>query len=294
MSVVELQADVALAVHAELGEGPVWDDRDGSLLFVDIAGRAVHRYHPATGSSSSFATGVEIGAAGLRDDGGLVLALAAGFARCGAGGEDIEAVPGFATEVALVRFNDGEVDPWGRFVAGTMHWGASDPVGGLYRLSPDGSVEQLLSGVTISNGLAWTADRTALYYVDTPTLRVDRFDVDPDDGTMTGRRRAITIDADEHGSPDGIALDVEGCIWVACYEGARVCRFTPEGVLDKIVRLPVSCVTSVAFGGAHLDQLYVTTGRSDDESGVSAPEAHGGDLFVVDPSVAGMLPARFG
>jgi sugar lactone lactonase YvrE len=294
VSVVELRAEVALGVQASLGEGPVWDERDGTLVFVDIEQGSVYRYDPSSGRAVSFSTGTHVGAVGLRSDGGLVLALLDGFALSGPAGEALEPVPGFATDASAVRFNDGEVDPWGRFVAGTMDWGFVKPVGSLYRLSPDGEVETLLSGVTISNGLAWTPDRTVMYYVDTPTLGVDAFDVDPDDGTMTRRHRVITIDEAEHGRPDGIALDVEGCVWVACYWGSRVCRFTPEGRLDKVVHLPASCVTSVAFAGPRLDQLYITTARTDLDAGRLAGEPHAGDLFVVDPGVAGIAPARFG
>lgn len=293
MSPRELTAELALDVGAALGEGPVWDERNQTLVFVDIQGALVYRYDPASGRVASFATGSTVGSVGLRVDGGLVLALAGGFARSGGAGEELEPVTGFATDTSLMRFNDGEVDPWGRFVAGTMAWG-HEPLGALFRLAPDGSVEQLLAGVTISNGLAWSTDRRALYYVDTPTLGVDVFDVDPGDGSMTGRRRTIDVDRSEHGQPDGIALDADGGLWIACYGGGRVCRFTPTGHLDTIVRLPVSCVTSVAFGGSRLDQLYITSARTDVSPAALAAEPRAGDLFVVEPGTTGIAPARFG
>ncbi len=294
MSVRELRADVALEVQALLGEGPVWDDRDSSLLFVDIEGERVHRFDPSTGAHTSFATGAVVGSVGLRADGGLVLAMLGGFALSGPSGEDLEPVAGFAADATRVRFNDGEVDPWGRFVAGTMDWGKTEPLGELYELSPDGSVTTLVTGVTISTGLAWTPDHRTLYYVDTPTLGVDVFDVDPVDGTLSGRRRHLDIEEAEHGRPDGIALDVEGCLWVAFYGGSRVCRFTPDGQLDTIVRLPASCVTSVAFAGEDLDTLFVTTARTDLEASARAGEPHAGALFVVEPGTSGLSPARFG
>lgn len=294
MSVRELHAEVALGVQALLGEGPVWDDRDGSLLFVDIEGERVHRYDPSSGRQSSFSTGAAIGSVGMRSDGGLVLALLGSFARCGASGEGLELVPGFSTDAGRVRFNDGEVDPWGRFVAGTMDWEKSAPLGELYQLAPDGTVTTLVTGVTISNGLAWSPDRRVLYYVDTPTLGVDVFDVDPADGTLSGRRRHVDIDEAEHGRPDGIALDAEGCLWVAFYGGSRVCRFTPAGALDAIVRVPASCVTSIAFAGSRLDTLYITSARTDLDPAARAAEPHAGDLFVVDPGTSGLPPCRFG
>ena len=294
MSVAELTAEIAHPTSALLGEGPVWDETTSTLLFVDIESDAVHRYDPSSGALTSFATGSAVGAVVLRQDGGLVLALVDHFAFGDASGENIEAVPGFVTNAAEVRFNDGKVDPWGRFVAGTMHWGHVDPIGSLYRLSPGGQVEELLSAVTISNGLAWTEDRRSMYYIDTPTSGVDVFDVDPDDGSMTGRRRLATLDADIHGHPDGMALDTEGCLWVACYWGSRVCRFTPDGVLDTIVHVPTRCVTSVAFAGSNLDTMYITSAKTDLSEKERGEDHHAGHLFVVDPGVSGLVSNRFG
>ncbi len=290
----ELEAELALEVGALLGEGPLWDERDRSLLFVDIEGELVHRFRPTSGEHTSFPTGAPVGSVGLRADGGLVLAVHDHFARSGPGGEELAVLPGFAVDGTAVRFNDGEVDPWGRYVAGTMDWAKDRPLGSLFQLAPDGSVATLVEGVTISNGLAWSADRRLLYYVDTPTLGVDLFDVDPMDGRISGRRRTLEVEEAEHGRPDGIALDTDGCLWVACYGGGRVCRFTPSGLLDAIVRVPASCVTSVAFGGPRLDDLYITTARTDLEPAALAAEPRAGDLFVADPGVGGFAPARFG
>jgi sugar lactone lactonase YvrE len=293
VSVVELTAEPLFKVRARLGEGPVWDERDGSLVFVDIDGAAVHRFRLADGRHTSFSTGVHVGAVGLRAEGGLVLALLDHFAFTDEQGSDLERVPGFTSDAAAVRFNDGEVDPWGRFVAGTMAWSLAAPLGSLYQLSPDGSVSSLVKGVTCSNGLAWTDDRTRLYYVDTPTQRIDAFDVDPDTGALLGRGSAIEVPA-AHGSPDGLTLDAEGCIWLACYGGSRVCRYTPAGVLDRLVRLPASLVTSVAFGGPDLDQLYITTASAGLDAGRLAAEPFAGDLFVAHPRVQGRPTNRFG
>lgn len=293
MTIAELSAERVLSVGALLGEGPVWDARDSTLVFVDIDGALVHRYDPSSGRDETFSTAEPVGAVGLRADGGLVLALATGFALSDRAGDGLERVAGFAPPSASVRFNDGEVDPWGRFLAGTMDRAQREPAGSLYRLDPTGAVETLVGGVTISNGLAFSEDRRTLYYVDTPTGQVDAFDVDPDSGEISGRRRAFPV-APEHGMPDGIALDTDGCCWVACYWGSRVCRFTPDGTLDSIVRLPVSCVTSVAFGGPGLRELYVTTAKVDLDERARAAEPDAGDLFVVSTGAAGFEPSRFG
>jgi sugar lactone lactonase YvrE len=294
MSVRELHADLALGVQALLGEGPVWDDRESSLLFVDIEGERVHRFDPSSGRESSFATGAPIGSVALRRDGGLVLALLDHFALCGSSGEELAAIPGFSADASRVRFNDGEVDPWGRFVAGTMDWGKSAPLGELYQLAPDGTVTTLVTGATLSTGLAGAPDRRRLYSVDSPPVGVAVGGLAPADGTLSGRRRHVDIDESEHGRPDGIALDTEGCLWVAFYGGSRVCRFTPTGALDTIVRVPASCVTSVAFAGPRLDTLYITSARTDLDAAARAAEPHAGDLFVVDPGVSGLAAGRFG
>lgn len=288
----ESAAEHVQSVGALVGECPLWDDESSSLVFVDILGCRVHRYHPGTGESSHFSTQVPVGSVGLCPDGSFVLALSNHFARCGPNGEDLTRLGTFEVDAGTVRFNDGEVDPWGRFVAGTMAWdqGGARPLGSLYRLSSDGDVEVLLEGVRLSNGIAYSADRRSLYYVDTPTRVVDAFDVDPDSGALANRRVAYKID---EGAPDGIVLDVDGCLWVACYGAGRVCRFAPDGRIDRVVVLPTKRVTSLAFGGARLDTLYVTTaseGLSDEER---AGDPMAGDLFAADAGVTGSLANRF-
>jgi sugar lactone lactonase YvrE len=288
-----LSAERALEVAAVLGEGPVWDDRNSSLLFVDIVGETVHRYHPTTGAHNSFPTAAPVGAVALRDDDELMLALAGHFARCGADGSLIETFGDFRADATSVRFNDGKVDPWGRFVAGTMDWNERDALGSLYQLSPTGEVAVLADKVTVSNGLDWSADRRQLFYVDSPTRRIDTFDVDPDTGTLSRRRVHLETDP-ELGFPDGLTIDVEGCIWLACWGGSRVCRFTPDGHLDKVISLPVARVSSVAFGGARLDCLYITTAAGAAPEHPGAGSARGGDLFVADPGTQGWPTRRFG
>lgn len=288
-----LRADRALEVGAVLGEGPVWDDRSSSLLFVDIKGERVHRYEPETGAHTSFPTGAPVGAVVLGQDGGLLLALLDHFATCCADGTGIEAVGDFRSDATSVRFNDGKVDPWGRFVAGTMDWKEHDAIGSLYTLSPTGDVTVLVDSVTVSNGLDWSADLSQLFYVDSVLRRIDVFEVDPDSGALSGRQIHREIDLDD-GFPDGLAIDVEDCIWLACYGGSKVCRFTPDGRLDKVVSLPVPRVTSVAFGGPELDRLYITTAAGGSLDGPDSSPDGGGDLYVADPGTQGRPAHRFG
>jgi len=291
VTVAQSQAARVLAVGAILGEGPVWDEREQELLFVDIFGERVHRFHPTTGEHSWFGTDGPTGAVVLTEEGQLLLALHDRFVYSGRSGENQVVVEGFQADGAVLRFNDGKVDPWGRFLVGTVDRKEARPNGTLYMLSADHSVISLVEKVTVSNGLAWTADRTTLYYIDTPTRRVDAFDVDPDIGTLSARRTVVEV---RDGKPDGMTIDDEGCLWVAIWDGGRVDRYAPSGELLEILRVPEGGrVTSVAFGGPTMSTLFVTTTRawlSDDEL---AHAPHAGDLFAFEAPVTGPPGNRF-
>lgn len=285
-----LRAEVAFATGLVLGEGPVWDDRTGTLVVVDIDGCAVHRLDPSTGSGSSFTTPGRPGVAVLTTGDDLLIVAERSFLRCSADGSGLRTVAELAAGDG-VRLNDGAVDPWGRFVAGTMDLGYTQPIGGLYRLGPDGAVEQLLDDVVLSNGLEWTPDRRTMYYADSGTLRIDAFDLGPD-GELRERRPFVSFDDGTPGGPDGLTVDTDGCVWVACWPRSQVQRYTPAGVLDTVVDVPVRATTSVAFGGDDLADLYVTTARSRHDGEVVA-EDHAGDVFVVRPGAQGLPPARY-
>ncbi|MHB8294622.1 MAG: SMP-30/gluconolactonase/LRE family protein [Acidimicrobiales bacterium] len=291
------RVEVAVRAAAELGEGPVWDAGSGSLVWVDILGGIVHRFTPSDGSDVSFAVGSPLGCAGLREAGGLVVAVGEGFAVWGEDGGGLEPVPGFSIDLGRVRFNDGEVDPWGRFWAGTMHWEASEALGSLYALSEDFSVTPVLDQVTISNGLCWSEECRSggagtLYYIDSPTGGIDAFSSEPGPPALSGRRRVIDVPVAD-GVPDGMALDDQGCLWVALWGAGEVRRYTPEGRLDASIELPVSRVTSVAFGGDALDQLYVTSAREGMGPEQLEAEPLAGSLFVCEPGVRGLSPSKF-
>ena len=294
---VMLSADIAVEAGCELAESPVWDADRRRLLWVDILAGDVHAVDPACGARSRFSAGVPVGAVGLTTGdlttgGGLVLAVVDGFAVCGPDGENLTRLPGLRTNASAVRFNDGKPDPWGGFCAGTMRWRGKSEPGCLYRLSPDGEVSELLSGVGISNGLDWTDDRRTFYYVDSPSGGVDCFTVDPDTGALSGRRRFADIPAAE-GVADGLTIDADGGVWVAIFGGGELRRYTPDGRLDRVVRLPVSQVTSAAFGGPDLGVLYITTARENFTPADLRSEPHAGDIFCCEPGVTGRLPYRY-
>ena len=253
-----LSAPELLVQHdAFVGEGPVWDSRIGRLLWVDIPNNAVFVTDPADGSTIQRRLPMAVGVVLPRASGGYVAALQDGFYALPEGGEPELIAPVEASNPAT-RMNDGETDPQGRFWAGTMGWHAEPGLGSLYRLDPDGTVRRMVEGVSISNGLGWSPDGTTMYYVDTPTYRVDRFDFDPVSGTISGRREFVTI-REGGGRPDGLTVDSEGAVWVATWPGYGVHRYLPDGTLDAIIPLPVSNVSSCEFGGPDLRDLYITT-----------------------------------
>lgn len=286
------QPEIVLDAQAALGEGPVWDEQRQQLLWLDILPGAVHRLDPATGSDDVFHVGKPVGAAGLRRGGGLVLAVEDGFALLGEDWQRLGQVAVIEHPGPRARFNDGNCDPAGRFLAGTMAYDQTPGAAFLYRLDPDLSVTRLLDGVTISNGLAWTADGATLYYIDSPAQAVDAFDYDAEAGQLSNRRRLIDIPASA-GLPDGMTVDADGCLWVALYGGSAVRRYTPGGRLDLTLSFPVTNVTCPVFGGSTFDVLYVTTARDGLDGRQLAAQPHAGAVFAIDVSSSGLPGRRF-
>lgn len=278
--------EVALDFRCRLGEGPVWDDRSEELLFVDILAGEVHRFAPASGAHTVHATGEPVGAAVPRAGTGLALAVRDGFATFDPATGKLERIATIDRAPGEQRMNDGKADPQGRLWAGTQSDDGAGRAGALYRLDPDGRARRVLGQIGISNGMGWDADGTTMYYVDTATGGVDAFAFDPETGDLTDRRRLIDID---RGVPDGMTLDADGCLWVALFDGGAVHRYTPDGRLDAVVELPVSLVTSCAFGGPALDVLFITTASHR----LRGPDPLAGALFGHVPGVKGVLADRF-
>jgi len=264
------------------GEGPVWWPGWGGLRYVDLFAGDVMSLH-ADGFVGRRHLASIAGAIRPRAGGGMVVGVERGFMLDD--GAAAQALPELWSDTS-VRMNDGGCDPDGRFYCGSMSYDDEPGRGRLYRLDADGSTSVVLHGVSLSNGIEWSPDGTTVYYIDTPTQRIDAFDYSADKG-FANRRPFVDIAADA-GHPDGLTVDSEGCVWVALYAGSAVRRYRPDGVLDGIVELPVTQVTACTFGGANLDELYITTSRENlpaDEQ----PEA--GALFRYAPGVCGQ-PAR--
>jgi sugar lactone lactonase YvrE len=218
-----------------------------------------------------------------RRSGGAVIAVERGFLLEDAGGTLSELPPVFSDHA--VRMNEGGCDPDGRFYCGSMAYDHAPGAGSVYRLDPDGSVETVIDGVTISNGLEWTPDGTRAYYVDTPTGRIDVFDYDRDSG-LTARRPFVRTG----GSPDGLTVDAEGGVWVAIYDGGAVHRYGPDGALDEVIEVGARQVTACTLGGPDLDELFITTSRERLEPG---DDPLAGSLFRAEVGVRGRPVQEF-
>lgn len=266
------------------GEGPVWFSGWGGLRLVDMtAGDVVHL--TGDGGVERRHVGPRIAALRPRVSGGMVLALERSFALLDdPDGGELEVLPPL-WESTGIRFNDGGCDPQGRFSCGSMAYDERPGAGAVYRLSADRRVDVVLRDVTISNGLGWSPDGTTLYYIDTPTRRIDAFD--ETSGNWDGRRTAVTI-PDGDGFPDGMVIDAEGHLWVALWQGHAVHRYSPEGRLEEVVEVPVAKVTACTFGGEQLDELYITTSRGEDEAALAAAEPEAGAVFRYRPGVRGL------
>ncbi|WP_063737055.1 SMP-30/gluconolactonase/LRE family protein [Streptomyces sp. RTd22] len=279
--------DVAVRATAELGEGPTWDATAGRLIWVDILSARVHTYDPATGRSATLATEQHVGAAKPRAGGGLVVNL-----RDGVGLYD--SVEGFRwlvrDPVPGRRGNDAAVAPDGSLWAGTMRYDEAAGGGTLSRIGSDGSAAEILPDVAVSNGTGWSPDGRLMYYVDSPTRRVDVFDV-TEEGGVAGRRPLAHIE-DGAGFPDGLCVDADGCVWVALWDGAAIRRYTPDGTLDRVIRLPFPRPTACAFGGAGLSDLYVSSARVG--LGAAAPPLAGSVLVIPDAGRGLAQPAFAG
>lgn len=277
--------DVAVRAEAALGEGPTWDPATGRLLWIDILGSRVHTYDPATGRRTLRRTDQHVGAVKPRAGGGLVLNLRDGIGLLDPDGAfrwlHREVVPGR-------RANDAAVAPDGSLFTGTMRYDEAPCGGTLSRVTGDGTVEVLLDDVAVSNGTGWSPDGRLMYYIDSPTRRIDVFDVGEADGRIRNRRSLAAIEAGA-GSPDGLCVDADGCVWVALWDGGAVRRYTPSGELDRVIPLPVPLVTACAFGGPDLTDLYITTARV----GLTSPHPLAGSLLVVPGAGRGLPQPAF-
>lgn len=273
-----------------LAEGPLWDA--GTLHWVDIAGKSIHVKADGAAEAPRHELDVEPGALVKRPDGCFVLATARGFQLYDPRTRRLEPWANPEADRTANRFNDGKCDPRGRFVAGTLNRNRQ-PESALYVLDHDRRVRELLRPLTCSNGLAWSADGTEFYHIDTPTKAVRAFAYDLDRATL-GEGRTIIRIPDGHGLPDGMTIDREGNLWIALWDGWAVECWDPRsGKRLARVEVPVARVTSCAFGGEDYRTLFITTARQGLDAHALARQELAGSIFCVQPGVAGFPAVSF-
>jgi xylono-1,5-lactonase len=271
---------------AQLGEGPIWLAGDSVLWFVDIKGRLIHRFDPATAGSESWPAPDQVSFVLPRTDGTFVVGLPGKLACFEPGAGSFSTLVTLEADRPRNRLNDACVDSHGRVWFGSMDDDETEPQGVLY--SWDGTAPPISrdAGFVISNGPAFSPDGSALYHTDTVNRTIYRFDVTPD-GAISGKRKLIEIEPDA-GWPDGTAIDAEGCLWIALYGGWAVRRYSPAGELLRKIAIPCARPTKLAFGDPDLRTAFVTTARAGLSSDELAQQPLAGGLFAFDPEISGI------
>ena len=288
-----LRIELLTQSRDELGEGPLWDVAEQRLYWIDSHGRAVHRSDARGQQRRSWQVPEHIGALCLRAGGGAVVALRNGLHWLDFDSQQVELIADPEAGVRRTRLNDGKVDRQGRFVCGGMDYEEREPLAGLYRLDADRSVTQLESGIAVSNGPCWSPDGRTFYFADSAARRIWAYGYDPATGDLLSRRVFADFQGVLRGYPDGATVDSEGYVWSAEVYGGRIVRFAPDGTIDRLVGMPVDSVTSVMFGGADLDILYVTS-MARPHQGRRRQEREAGGLFAVHGlGVRGLPELRF-
>ncbi|MFD2207552.1 SMP-30/gluconolactonase/LRE family protein [Kiloniella antarctica] len=284
-------------VKNTLGEGPVWDEVENTLYWVDITEQKLFRYAPSTRKIDVWKTPSKFGSFALRQNtSGMIIATKNGIVLYDLQTGIEEQISSVEDELIENRMNDGKCDPVGRFWCGTIHE-VSDPalrkpIASVYRVTPDRQVRKMLNGIKTSNGFAWSPDGKTMYFADTPTQTISAYDYCLETGRISWGRTFATVPK-ENGRPDGATVDAEGCLWSAHFAGGQVTRYSPEGDILQVIHLPVRNVTSCIFGGGDLSTLYITTAREDLTPQELEEQPSAGGLFAIKPGVSGLKMNRF-
>jgi len=281
-------------VRCGVGEGAIWDTADKALWFTSIMEATLHRYDPVSGETRTWQAPGHIGAVALHKDGRAVIGSKDRVLALDLASGAVEELSGPLWDDPAVTINDGAVDAAGRFLLGGCSAGFENPrpIGGLFRVNPDGSTGQLDSGIHQSNSHCFAPDGRTLYASDSFIETVFAYDYDPASGAI-GERRVFAQTTDLGGVPDGAVCDSEGRVWISLFKAGMIAAFRPDGTLERTVELPTKLGVSCAFGGEKLDRLFVTT---IDPAVFGWPEdPAGGYVYVVDGlGVTGVTQARFG
>ena len=275
-----------------LGEGPLWSPSEGFLWWVDIKRAKLHRYNPKTGNTRRYDLPIHASALALAD-GGLIMIGDREVGRYDTATESYEKVADI-NEPDGFRTNDAGIAPDGSLWFGTMNEVGDIPEGQYYKLTPDMAIERIgLPEVLVTNTMEFSPDGETFFTSDSAEQMILAFDHDPATGALSNRRVfASTLEAGCY--PDGSALDVDGYLWNAQWAGSRVVRYTPDGEIDQVIKLPVSRPTSCAFGGENLQTLYITSARDGLSDAALDRQPMAGSLFAMEVKTPGLPVPEFG
>jgi L-arabinonolactonase len=282
-----------ISVQDQVGETPIWIPDEQAMYWVDLEGSTVHRYDPSTGEKKDWTLDVEVTALARRSSGRWLLATKTGLVFWDQETNASEFIADPTAGQEGVRFNDISVDRQGRLVAGTANvqdFEASDGV--IYRLDTDKSLHEIDDGYAISNGMGFSPDGRTLYVTDMFHNRIVALDYDTDTGSAGNKRTFVEVPADT-GLPDGLTVDAEGFVWSAHWAGSRITRYDPDGTIERQIALPVPNVTCPGFGGADMNELYITTAwffMSDQER---KAQPRSGDMFRIKTDITGLVEPEF-
>ena len=285
--------ECVLPWQADVGESPVWHPAEQRLYWIDIQGRQIHRFDPATRNNDSFELPEIVTCIQLRAQAGLVLTLKKNFAFFDPAGR-LEKLAAVEQDLPQNRFNDGKCDPQGRFWAGTMdakRW--KNPSGNLYRMAADQSVRTMQSQVICSNGSGWSPDGSTMYYTESFRYAVFAYDFDAASGEISNRRPFAEVDPNSGGFPDGMTVDAEGFVWSNQVGLGKIVRYDPRGKIERVVQLPVPRATDCTFGGANLETLYITSARETMTPEQLRQAPLSGSLFAIETGIRGTPSTPF-
>jgi L-arabinonolactonase len=289
---------LALDCRCTLGEGILWSPSLRSVLWTDIERSTLWMYRPQENVTRRWSLPDRLGSFALCQSGRLLLGLAKSlaFAELDFEGEShLRIAPVIPIEpgVTRTRINDGRTDRAGNFVFGTYNEAQDAPSGSFYQYSSRFGLRRLyLGGVVIPNSICFSLDGRTMYFCDSPTGRIGQCNYDADSASVANIREFVQYH-DGEGLPDGSVVDGEGYLWNAVWGAGVVRRFDPEGALVAEIAVPSRNLTCPAFGGADLDQLFVTSSRQEmTEDELNRVPASGG-LFLIRPDVKGICDALF-
>lgn len=285
-------AELVLDCKDTHGEGIVWSLQHQCLFWTDIQGQRISQFDPALKILQQYKTPGRVCAFAPREQGKMteiVAAFESGFAFLDLASGRRENIADIDTDILGVRMNDGRTDRQGRFIVGGMDEIGLKPLASVWRLDPDLSVHKLFGEVGCANGTCFSPDGSKMWFADSTRRTIDVFDYDDELGEPHNRRVVV----DTKGIPDGSCVDSEGYVWNAVWEGHRVERYSPEGVLDLVVEIPVKKPTCCTFGGKGLETLFITSSRLGESPADLIREPMAGGLFAVRPGVVGIADQPF-